>query len=387
MSATADVTIMGYVELPMLHRNSRNAQNVHWYEDNTMIRFFSALAIFGALSLGSANAADSSLKLADAAPTQHIVVPGDTLWDISAKFLSEPWRWPEIWRMNEAQIKNPHRIYPGDVILLERDAEGKPFLSLNSKQASRTNKELDPKQRPQIHAETLSQAIPPIPPNEIEPFLAAPLFIEQNTLQTAPRIVATQENRVFLAKGDTAYVTGADPSQKQWLVFRNGQALRDPEDTQRILGYEAFHVGSASQVTPGNPAVFAIDETKQEIGYGDRLVAAERPELLDYIPHAPDQDVKGQIVSVYGGVGSGGRLSIVLINRGSEDGLEIGHVLAIDRIRTVEQRNEHGRKESFVIPATRFGLIFVFRTFEHVSYALAVQADGLIEVKDFVSTP
>jgi hypothetical protein len=387
MSATADISIMGFVELPKLDRNSRNAQIVHSYEDNTMIRFFSALAIFGALSLGSANAADSSLKLADAAPTQHVVVPGDTLWDISAKFLSEPWRWPEIWHMNEAQIKNPHRIYPGDVIFLERDAVGKPFLRLNSKQGSQTQRELEPKQRPQIHAESLSQAIPPIPPNEIEPFLAAPLFIEQNTLQTAPRIVATQENRVFLGKGDTAYVEGADPSQKQWLVFRNGQALRDPEDPQRILGYEAFHVGSASQVTPGNPAVFVIDEAKQEMGYGDRLVPAERPELLDYVPHAPDQNVKGQIVSVYGGVGSGGRLSIVLINRGSEDGLEIGHVLAIDRIRTVEQRNEDGRKESFVIPATRFGLIFVFRTFEHVSYALAVQADGLIEVNDFISTP
>jgi hypothetical protein len=378
---------MRLVELLSADRNSRNAQIIHSYEDNTMIRFFSALAIFGAFSLASANAADPSPKLADAVPNQYIVVRGDTLWDISARFLSEPWRWPEIWRMNQERIKNPHRIYPGDVIFLERDAEGRPFLRLESKQRSQLGEGLDPKQRPQIYTESLSEAIPPIPPNEIEPFLATPLFVEENTLQTAPRIVATQEDRVFLGRGDTAYVEGADPAQKKWLVFRKGQTLYDPEDPKRILGYESFHVGSATQVTPGNPAIFRVEEAKQEIGYGDRLVPADRPELVDYVPHAPDQEIKGQIVSVYGGVGSGGKLSIVLINRGSEDGLEIGHVLSIERVRVVEQRDDDDRKESFVIPATRFGLVFVFRTFEHVSYALAVQADGLIEVKDIIHTP
>ena len=138
---------------------------------------------------------------------------------------------------------------------------------------------------------------------------------------------------------------------------------------------------------PGNPAVFQIDTAKQEIGYGDRLVPAARPELVDYVPHAPDQRIEGRVVSVYGGVGSGGKLSIVALNRGKADGVEVGHVLALERNRTVVQRDEEDRQQSVAIPALRFGLVFVFRLFEHVSYALAVQSDGTIEVNDFIRTP
>ncbi|MDR3221214.1 MAG: LysM peptidoglycan-binding domain-containing protein [Candidatus Accumulibacter sp.] len=349
-----------------------------------MIRILSALvlAILGLFLTGSANAADPALKLADAAPNRYVVVRGDTLWDISAKFLKEPWRWPEIWRMNREQIKNPHRIYPGDAIVLGRDAQGNPLLRLESK------RRFEEKLRPQIQEEFLPEFIPPIPPNVIEPFIATPLFIEENTLQSAPRVVATQEDRVFLGKGDTAYVENADPDQKEWQVFRKGKPLYDPEFPGQILGYEAFHLGSATQTRAGNPAMFQIDVAKEEMGYGDRLVPSVRPDLIDYVPHSPDRDVQGRVVSIYGGIGSGGgRLSIVTINRGSGDGLEIGHVLALERNRTIVQRDESGRPENVVIPALRFGLVFVFRTFERVSYALAVQSDALILVNDFVRTP
>jgi hypothetical protein len=390
---------------------------VRSYEDNTMPRLprlFPALllAVFGTLSPGSSNAAEpAALKLADQAPHQYVVARGDTLWDISARFLSEPWRWPEIWRMNQAGIKNPHRIYPGDVIFLARDAKGDPYLRLERR---------DSRMSPQVQEEMLSQAIPPIPPNVIEPFIATPLFVEENTLQSAPRIVATQENRVFLGQGDTAYVQGADPEQKDWQVFRNGRPLYDPENPRRLLGYEAFHLGSVTQLEPDDPvtqtesdvAEFEVTEAKQEMGYGDRLVPAVRPELVDYVPHAPDQSIEGRVVSIYdGGTGSaggrlsvvaqaacrrmasgcigsgGGRLSVVAINRGSDDGIEIGHVLALERNRVVERRDEYDRQERIVIPPKRFGLIFVFRTFGHLSYALAVQADGLIEPNDLVRTP
>jgi hypothetical protein len=350
-----------------------------------MSRFLLALIL--ALSLGSSIAAEPP-KLADTAPERYLVVPGDTLWGISAKFLREPWRWPEIWRMNQERIKNPHRIYPGDVILLERDAQGNPILRLERGAKGGSSASLDSKVRPQIQEEVLTDAIPPIPPNVIEPFIATPLFVEENTLQSAPRIVATQENRVFLGKGDTAYVQGADPEHKDWLVFRNGQPLYDPEDPGRLLGYEAFHLGTVTQLETSDPAVFEVTEAKQEMGYGDRLVPATRPELVDYVPHAPEQLIEGRVVSIYDGIGSGGgRLSIVAVNRGSVDGVEVGHVLALERNRVVERRDENDRKESIVIPPTRFGLIFVFRTFEHVSYTLAVQAGGLIEPGDFVRTP
>ncbi|MDR2788520.1 MAG: LysM peptidoglycan-binding domain-containing protein [Candidatus Accumulibacter sp.] len=344
-----------------------------------MIRIFFSfvLGVFGLLSAGSASAADSSPELAGTAPDRYVVVRGDTLWDISARFLKEPWRWPEIWRMNKARIERPDRIHPGDVIILDRDAGGKAYLRLDSRQ------------RPKIYEESLDEVIPPIPPNVIEPFIATPLFVERNTLQSAPRIVATQEDRVFLGKGDTAYVEGADPAQKEWQVFRNGKPLYDPEDPQRILGYESFHLGSATQTKPGDPATFEITQAKQEIGYGDRLTPTTRPELLDYVPHAPEQDIDGRVVSIYGGVGSGGggRLSIVTINRGSEDGLEIGHILAVERNRIITQRDENDLSESVAIPSERFGLIFVFRTFERLSYALVVQSDRLLLVNDFVRTP
>jgi hypothetical protein len=342
-----------------------------------MVRILLALllAISTSFSFGASKPVASSLRLLDSAPSRYIVVSGDTLWGISAKFLKEPERWPEIWRMNHDQIKNPHRIYPGDAIVLARDANGKPFLRL------------EPRLSPKIYEEQLHEVIPPIPPNVIEPFIVTPVFVEQNTFQSAPRIVATQQDRVFLGRGDMAYVEGADAEQKHWQIFRNGKALYDPEDPQRILGYEAFHLGSALQTRPGELAIFEVDSSKQEIGSGDLLMPTARPQLIDYIPHVPEQMVEGRIVSVYGGVGTGGRLSIVVLNRGSGDGLEIGHVLALERNRIVELRDENDRKGSFVIPAERYGSVFVFRTFERVSYALVVQTDSAIEINDFIRTP
>ena len=154
-----------------------------------------------------------------------------------------------------------------------------------------------------------------------------------------------------------------------------------------ILGYEEFHLGTARQIKAGDPAVFEIVTAKQEIGRGDRLVPSVRPTLVDYVPHRPEGAVDARVVSVYGGVGSGGRLSIVALSRGTQDGLEIGHVLALERNRTVVQRDEDDKKVNVVIPPERYGLAFVFRLFDRISYALVVQSDGTVEVNDFVRTP
>ena len=333
-------------------------------------------ALILAVSAALCSAAGQPLQLADNSPERHIVVPGDTLWDISAKFLKEPWRWPEIWRMNRDQIKNHNLIYPGDVIVLDRDANGNPLLR-------KQNAKLQPK----IYSEQISTAIPPIPPNVIEPFISAPLVIEANELDGAARIVATQQDRVFLGNGDLAYVDNADPGKQQWQVYRNGKPLLDPDDPKKILGYEAFYLGTATQLKAGQPATFEVKTVKQEIGRGDRLIPATRPVLVSYVPHKPDAQIDGRLISVYGGVGAGGRGSIVSLNRGTRDGLEIGHVLALERNRTVVERDEQDRKTSVVIPPERTGLVFVFRTFERISYALVLQSEGAIEVNDFVRTP
>lgn len=343
-----------------------------------MIRIIFALILTVSTVFCSANGQE--LSLADNAPTKHIVAPGDTLWDISAKFLKEPWRWPEIWRMNQEQIRNPHRIYPGDVIVLEHDINGNPVLRM---QGTNETKKL----QPQIYSEQMNLAIPPIPPNVIEPFISAPLVVEINGLANEARIVATQQDRVFLGNGDLAYIDNADPRKEMWQIYRNGRPLPDPDDAKQILGYEAFFLGTAKQIRPGAPATFEILSAKQEIARGDRLIPASRPTLTAYVPHRPEARIDGRIISVYGGVGAAGHGSIVSFNRGSKNGLEIGHVLALLRNRTVFDRDEDDRRVSVQIPPERVGLAFVFRTFEHISYALVVQAEGSIEVNDFVRTP
>jgi hypothetical protein len=338
-----------------------------------MIRIISAFILAMVSSLSSA--AGQELRLADGAPQRHVVVPGDTLWGISGKFLKDPWLWPDIWRMNREDIRNPHRIFPGDVILLDRDALGKPRLRLERARLV-----------PQIHVETMAQGIPAIPPNVIRPFLSDPLIVEAHSLDSAARIIATPNDRVYIGNGDLAYVANADPAKLDWQIYRNGKPLLDPESGE-ILGFEAFYLGTARQVETGNPATFEVVTMKQEIGRGDRLVPAIRPPLVAYVPHRPDFLVDGRVISVYGGVDAAGRGSIVSINRGTQDGIEIGHVLALERNRTVIERDEQDQKLVVPIPPERVGLLFVFRPFERISYGLIVQSDGTVDVNDFARTP
>ena len=338
-----------------------------------MIRIISALMLAVAATVCSA--AGPTLQLNDSAPARHIVLPGDTLWGIAGKFLKEPYRWPDIWRMNSEQIKNPQRIFPGDVIVLERDSGGAPRLVAQSA-----------KLLPRIYAEPLRQAIPSIPAELIGPFLSAPLIIEANELDSAARIVATQQARVFLGNGDIAYVANADPAQGKWQIYRKTKPIIDPE-SKEVLGYEAYYLGTAQQNEPGNPATFEIISAKEEISRGDRLMPATPPPLINYVPHAPEHPVDARIVSVYGGVNEAGKWSTLVLNRGSSDGMEIGHVLALHRNRVLEQRNDEGRKETVKIPEERYGLLFVFRVFDRLSYALVMQSEGPVTVNDYVRAP
>jgi len=144
---------------------------------------------------------DNPLLLSNDAPTMYTVVKGDTLWDISGKFLKEPWRWPEIWNMNRDQIKNPHLIYPGDIVKLSFDANGKPMLSIIP-----ANSEVTSKLSPRIRSEAIDQAIPSIPARVIGPFLTAPLVAEEGAMNGAPRIIASEDGRVVVGAGNLAKV-------------------------------------------------------------------------------------------------------------------------------------------------------------------------------------
>lgn len=339
-----------------------------------MIRIISALLLSFSTACALAQAT-KPLQLADDAPDRHIVVRGDTLWDISAKFLKEPYRWPEIWRMNKEQIKNPHRIYPGQVVILDRSGAD-PQLKLGQVI----------KVEPKVYVDKTVGAISSIPQNIIEPFLSQPLVIEEGGMKDAPKIVATQEDRVYVGPGNKAYVSGMKQEAKLWQVYRPAKPISDPE-TREILGYEAFYLGTAQQIAKGETATIEIVSAKQEIGPGDRLAPAVRQEVFSYVPHSPTTQIEGQIAAMYGGVKETGRNSIVTLNRGKRDGLEVGHVLALYRKGGEREIRDGDEKEIHRLPNERYGLVFVFRTFERISYALVMSVTRPVTVADIVRTP
>ena len=383
--------------------------------------------------------------LAADAPNEYTVVKGDTLWGISGRFLKDPWKWPQIWEMNRDQIKNPHWIYPGNVIRLDRSGayprltmggDGtRPSGGTEADAASNVVK-LDPR----IRVEPLEAAVPSIPGSAIGPFLSQPLIVEAGGLDGAPTILATEESRVIVAQGDLAYADRIGSNDGvNWQVFRPGAILRDP-DTAEILGHEAKYLGDARVRRFGNPTTLEITKARQEINRGDRLAPAREVSFPSYIPRAPDKPIKGSIMSVDGGVSELGQYQIITINRGGRDGVEVGHVLAsYRRGQVVTQRGSQEldspkwfsgwnwgswswpewawgggeTKPMPVVPAPpaqqqsadmqragaplmgrelrlpdeRNGLIFVFRVFEKMSYAIVLKATRPIYIGDVVQTP
>jgi len=345
-----------------------------------MVRIISALILAVTAICASA---EEPLQLVDNPPDRHIVVRGDTLWGISGKFLKQPWRWPEIWNMNRAEIKDPHWIYPGDVIMLDY-VDGKPRLKIGKAVGGSLG---TARLQPKVYSESMRQVVPSIPPNAIEPFLSQPLIIEPGAHDNVARIVASQEDRVFMGGGDTAFVTGIpDSSVINWNIFRPGKPLKDP-DTGEVLGHEAFFLGNARLVQPGEPAAVKITIAKQEIGNGDRLLPTPPAEIIAYSPHRPDKEIAGKIMSIYGGVNEGGSTSIVSINRGRNDTLEIGHVLAIYRNRLSVGHDDKGKRILTQIPEERYALAFVFRVFDRVAYAMVVESSKSVIVGDTVKNP
>lgn len=313
------------------------------------------------------------------APDTYTVVRGDTLWGIAGRFLKQPWRWPEIWQVNRDQIRNPHWIYPGQVIILDR-ATGTMRLS----RAANANGTV--KLSPQVRVETSRDAIPSIAPEAIEPYLTQPLVVETATMLEAPRVVASRE-RVVLGAGDTAYVAGiTDPSIGVYQLFRPGRALKDPESGD-VIAYQADYLGTAQVTRPGNPATVTITTSKMEINAGDRLVAATKSVVINYMPHAPAQPTSGRIISAYSGVAYAGTSMVVAINRGAADGIDVGTVLAIKTFgRTIVDRT-NGVREAITLPEERKGLLFVFRVFNRVAYGLITSSVEPVQVGDSVTQP
>jgi hypothetical protein len=337
-------------------------------------------------------------ELAPNAPDSHTVARGDTLWDISKLFLRSPWRWPELWGMNLEQIKNPHLIFPGQKLFLVK--VGDRAMLRVGQPVGTTGGANVVKMSPRVRAETLDNgAIPSIPLHLIGPFLNEAVVFSTNELDTAPRIVASQEGRVWMSRGETAYVRGDLKGGRDFRVFRQAIPLKDP-DSEEVLGYEARYVGTAEFVRDGGlqaaldgksaqivPATFKMTSMRQEAGIGDRLAPVPQRDYTAYVPHAPAQAIKGRIITIYGEAISAGQNQIVTINRGTKEGIERGHVLALWRDGARVPDTTDAAKPLMKLPDERIGTLFVFRVFDRVSYALIIQSEDPVRPGDRFSQP
>jgi hypothetical protein len=328
--------------------------------------------------------------LAPNAPDSHTVQPGDTLWGISGLFLKTPWRWPELWGMNLDQIRNPHLIYPGQVLVLDK-IDGRARLRLAGADGGAPSNTV--RLSPRVRSQLLDNgAIAAIPLNQIGPFLNEAVVFNANDLDVAPRIVATQEGRVMVSRGETAYVRGDLSGARDFRLFRELVPLRDPI-TREVLGYEGRYVGTAEVTKPQQntpmlvPATFRVTSTRLEAVVGDRLSPVPQQELVAYVPRAPAGAVEGRIVSVYGDGVRAGQNQVVAINKGQRDGMERGHVLALWRAGRTTTDTTSRDKAALRLPDERHGMLFVFRTFDRVSYALVLQVQEPVGAGDRFTQP
>jgi hypothetical protein len=378
-----------------------------------------------------------TLQLQDNAPEKYVVVKGDTLWDISARFLKSPWRWPEIWNLNREEVKNPHWIYPGDLIVLDRSGAEPRLTLVKGGKSGMTTVKLSPGVRA---TEIGGGAIPTIPIRVIHPFLAQPRVVAAGEYDTAPFILGSNTERVILGSGDDAFATGGKPGVTRWSVLRPGKELSDPE-TGEILGYEVEYLGDARTLVEGAPQKIRITQSAREIMPRDILVEADDSTTFEYMPRAPEQPIQGRIISAYGGMTDSGRYQTVVINRGAQHGLEPGHVLAVYRegqavtlsrdeqermawvvdktsavpesgawlysdVRCLKQdskvtynqsvnmqsafRNtclDNRNENAIKLPDAHSGLVMVYRVFDKVAYALIMQSDGPVYLLDTVRNP
>jgi len=355
----------------------------------------------------SINTWAEEIQLNPAHPDQYTVVKGDTLWDISGKFLNHPWQWPELWS-NNSQINNPHLIYPGDTINFAI-VNGRPQLSLSrneqqtpspsdstcvlSEEAVKNGRTSfavseEGKLLPCIRETIIKQAIELIPAESIAQFLTSPKVVAENELNNAPYVVDFAGEHLIAGTGDRLYVRSiTQPGSLLYTLYRSGDTYVSPE-TGEILGYEAEYIADTTLQQTGDPATLLITKSNSEIRRGDRIMPKTEEEvILNYFPRPPEKSIKGSIISVLGGVSQIGLYNVVVIDKGAKDGLLAGHELAIyQRGNSINDPYSPVNNDIVKLPDDIAGTLMVFRPFERVSYALVMKATQAIHILDKVQT-
>ncbi len=401
------------------------------------------IIILCSILLISIGARSDELTIKPDHPAQYTVVKGDTLWDISARFLTQPWRWPEIWDINP-QIKNPHLIYPGDIVSLTYQ-DGQPVLELerggigDGQVMSGRNVKLSPTIRITDNVE----AIHTIPMDAIQQFLKRPIVLDEDEMDQWPYVVSSYDEHLIATTGNTIYVRGIpeDSNAVKYSIYRKGAAYLDKKNAAgkaEVLGYEAIYVGDATLQKTGDPASAVITTVDREVLKGDRLLVQSDQEIsATFIPRPPNSDMEGNIISVVDGVSQVGQYQVVVLNLGKEQGLEAGNVLGVYQAGYVVQdtigpniikskaykeakrakalneaggvsralsriayaiedgvdafdktfptiANKQAKSEAITLPEEYVGVVLIFKTFNRISYALVMEARGSIHVEDTV---
>jgi len=320
-------------------------------------------------------------------PDSYVVKKGDTLWDISGRFLQKPWMWPELWHANP-QIENPHLIYPGDTIRLVY-IDGQPALIVDRGEGGRTYKaspSTDTKLEPKIRATPLETAIPAINLEAIQGFLVQNRVVAPATLDAAPYVVQGDSERLVVGAGDRLYVRGTLQDSDSYSFVRKGELYRDPV-TNEVLGLEATYIGLGRVVARDKDiTTFYVSSTREEVQIGDRVLPTEERKVdSTFFPSAPSGTIDGQLISVFGGVTQVGQYDVVVIDRGSREGLATGNVLAIYKRGAIAK--DQIAKDLVQLPSERAGLLMVFRVFDKLSYGLVLAAERPLAVNDEVKNP
>jgi hypothetical protein len=316
------------------------------------------------------------VPLAEGHPDEYVVQVGDTLWDIAETFLKDPWYWPEIWYINP-DIENPHLIYPGDVLGLVY-IDGQPRITNIRASTYRLS--------PQARVTPLTEAVSSIPYEDVQAFLSSGVILEKSQADSLPYLLATRGDHLIASAGNEIYVRGItqDALGSRYNVVHVGEPLYDPDDN-RLIGYQGIPVGEGVLRRGGDPSTVALTDTTQEAVPGDRLIPASVDIPLNFFPRAPSSQIDGRIVSVVGGVTLIGQYMVVVLNRGSNDGLSVGDVLTVFQAgETIDDRFGGG---SVTLPEEDAGTLMVFKTYDRISYGLVMEATQAIHVHDAVRNP